>query len=117
MNDIFDADGAATVTTPALTVTAYCLASLADMDGSFNSTKSAISAALLTFIGKQPIGGVKLQGTQGRILFDDLLETAKTAKKGTRSVTLSISSDVLLSDGQIYLPAITVNVLPVAPGA
>lgn len=117
MNDIFSAEGASTVTTPALTVTAYCLASLADPDGSFNTTKSAISAALLTFIGKQPIGGVKLQGTQGRVLFDDLLETAKTAKVGTRSVSLNITSDVLLSDGEIYLPAITVNVLAVAPGA
>ncbi len=61
------------------------------------------------------------------MLFDDLLDTAKSAlgdsadtvasKRLIRSVILNITSDVLLSPGQIYLPAIAVNVLLVAPGS
>lgn len=111
INDIVTAQGAVTVTTPAITVTAYATASAQD------TAASVISAALLTFFGSLPIGGVRLQGNQGRVLFDDIMDVAKHAKDGVRSVDLSITDDVLLSEGQIYTPSVTVNVLPVAPGA
>lgn len=110
LNDIFSAEGSVTVTTPPITVTAYCVA------GARAAAPAAITAKLLTFIGKQPIGGVRLTGTHGRILYDDLLDTAKTALTGVRSVALSISSDVLLNPGEIYLPTITVNTVLVPPG-
>lgn len=110
INDIVGAQGAVSVSTPPIVVTAYATAEA-------QATASAtIAAAMLRFIGTQPIGGVRLQGTQGRILFDDLLDTAKHAKIGVRSVDLSITDDVMLNPGEIYAPLVTVNVLPVAPG-
>lgn len=110
INDIVSAEGAATVTSPAITVTAYATPAAQDL------ASPTITAKLLTFFGQQPIGGVRLQGNQGRILYDDILDTAKHALAGVRSVSLSITDDVLLNPGEIYIPTITVNVLPVAPG-
>ncbi len=108
-NDIVTVESADEVST-ALDVVAYVVSSALLTAG------DDITAALLTFNGEQPIGGVRLQGTQGRILFDDLLETAKRANAGIRSVTLSISSDVLLDPNQIYTPVVSVDVQLVAPG-
>lgn len=112
INDIVSAVSADTVTTPALTVTAYVITGIIGVE----AAELVIAQKLLAFIGQQPIGGVRLQGSQGRILFDDLLETAKTAAPGIRSVSLSITEDVILAIDEIYLPAITVNAYPVAPG-
>lgn len=118
LNDIFTAVGATTVTSPALTVTAYCIAS------AINTAPALITAALLNYIGNIPLGGTLLTGSQGRVLFTELLAAINPVPfvplsgiAGVRSASLNITSDVLLSPGQIYLPAITVNTLLVAPGS
>lgn len=108
INDIFTAVAATTVTTPALTVTVYCLPTkVATITGD-------ATTALLSYIGSVPIGGTVLTGTQGRVLYSDMLAIVQDLS-GVISVTMSITSDVLLSAGQIYAPAITVNPISVAP--
>jgi uncharacterized phage protein gp47/JayE len=119
LNDIFTAVGSTPVTTPALTATIYCTSDVV-------ATAPAIVAlALQTYIGTVPIGGSILTGATGKVLFDDLLDTAKLAYDGAsvipalrkvRSVALSITGDIPLTSGQTYQPAITVNAIPVAPG-
>jgi uncharacterized phage protein gp47/JayE len=109
INDIFTAVGATTVTSPALTITAYCISNVQ------GTVAAAITQALLNYLGTVPIGGSLLTTTQGRVIFSELVAVAQ-AVAGVRSVVFNISTDILLSPGQIYLPAITVNVLPVAPG-
>ncbi len=111
INDIVTVLPAVLVSTPALTVTAYVVSQY------IVAAPPVIESKLLTYIGKQPLGGVVLQGTQGRILYDDLLDTAKRATDGVRSVRLNITDDVLLNEGEFYAPTVTVNPLPVAPGA
>lgn len=114
INDIFTAIGASTVTSPAIALTIYCLSGVQD------TIESTAIAALLTFIGQQPIGGVVLTGTQGRILFlgPNSLSSTIDGLAGVRSFSFgAITSDILLSPGQIYLPAISATVIAVGPGA
>ncbi len=117
-NDIFTAVGATTVTSPSLTVTAYCVAS------AISTAPALITAALLNYIGSIPLGGSLLTGSQGRVIFTELIAAinpvpgvALSGIEGVRSAKLNITDDILLSPGQIYLPTITVNTLLVAPGS
>lgn len=108
LNDIISVVGATTVS-PALTVTAYALSSVLD------TIAATIGAALASYIGTVPIGGNSLQGTQGRVLYSQLLSIVQQ-QTGVKSALLSITSDVLLNPEEIYSPVITVNVQAVAPG-
>ncbi len=110
INDIVTAVAPATVTSPAVTLTAYVVSSITD------TAAASITAALLSYIGSLPIGGVRLQGTQGKVLFSRLVQTAQDVT-GVRSVIFSSpSADVLLNANEIYSPTITVNIQIVAPG-
>lgn len=109
LNDIVTAVGAATVTTPAIAITAYAVAAVKD------TIASTITAALLDYIGSLPIGGVRLQGVQGKVLLSQLISTAQ-AQTGVRSVSFSLTDDVSLNANEIYIPPITVTVQQVAPG-
>jgi uncharacterized phage protein gp47/JayE len=109
INDIVDVVPATAQADPPLTVTAYIVASEIDV------APSAIVQALQAYIGSIPIGGVRIQGTQGRVLFSELLCRAQEVA-GVRSVSLSIAGDVLLADDEIYTPTISVVAHPVSPG-
>ncbi len=111
INDIVVAVAPTTVTTPAIVITAYVVSSV------FDTAASTITAALLNYIGSLPIGGVRLQGVQGKVLFSKLVQTAQD-QEGVRSVDFTAPvEDILLNPDEIYLPAITVNIQAVAPGA
>lgn len=120
INDIFSAIPATVVSSPALTVTVYCV------PDAMQSVVGAITSALNTYLGTVPIGGTLLTGSTGVVIYDDLVDTAKSALGDTaatqnasrkiRSVALNISTNIPLSPGQIYSPAITVNPIAVAPG-
>lgn len=108
LNDIFTAQSAVTVTSPALTVTAYVFPENAA------TVPALITSALLDLFGTTPIGGKKLVGAQGYIFYDDMIDVCKVA--GQKKVALSVSADIALNPDEIYVPAITVNTILVSPG-
>lgn len=108
INDIFTAVSAVTVTTPALVITAYVYPDQAA------AVPGLITTALLSYFGSIPIGGTKLVNAQGYVLFDEINERSKV--EGTKSISLSISANIPLNSNEIYVPAITVNTINVAPG-
>jgi uncharacterized phage protein gp47/JayE len=109
INDIVTAESAVIQTSPALNITTYATA------GVQTTIAAAQTTALIAYIGSLPIGGVRLQGTQGRVIFSELVRITQS-QVGARSVDFNISSDVLLDVNEIYLPTITIDVQPVAPG-
>ncbi len=119
INDIFTAQGAVTVTSPTLNAVVYCLS--ANQSG----MASLVTAALLNYFGRLPIGGTVLTGTQGRVLFSVMMgldEPGTTAGiyddiEGLISLSFTgLTSDVLLNPGEIYGPTINVSVIAIAPG-
>lgn len=109
INDIVNVIPAVVVTTPAITIDAYVEA------GAFDTIATTMAAALNAYIGGTPIGGTRLVGSQGKIIFSELVRIAQTLSK-VRSVNFSIDDDVLLNEDEIYSPTITINPVSVAPG-
>ena len=109
INDIVTVQSAVTVTTPALTITAYVLPDEAA------ATDARIQTALLDYFGSLPIGGTKLNGSQGYVLFSQINKLCQE-QEGIKSIGLSIAADIALNSDEIYIPAITVNTINVAPG-
>lgn len=109
INDIFSVVAPAQVTSPPIVITAY-------VESAYVATiQSVMATALLANINAAPIGGYRLQGTTGRIIYSDLIEIANSLP-GVRSVKFSITDDIILNPNEIYLPTITVNPISVAPG-
>lgn len=117
INDIVVAAPATTVTTPAITVTAYASVSGRQdgqsLDDYVAALESAIAAALLAYIGGVPIGGVKLLGGSGVVPFDGMLAACKV--DNVISADLDIEDSITLAFDEIYLPTVTVNVFVVQP--
>lgn len=109
INDIVSVLAPSVLTTPPIVIDAYV------ESAQVPTAAAAITNALNTYIGSLPIGGTRLQFSQGRVIYSELVALSQD-QTGIRSVALSISSDVLLNPDQIYQPTITVNVHPVAPG-
>lgn len=107
INDIFSAESADILTTPALVITSYVL------PGDAAATPARITAALLEYFGQLRIGGKQLVTSQGYVLFDEIVKRSKTS--GVQSNEFSISANIPLAYNQIYIPAITVNTINVAP--
>lgn len=108
INDIFTAQSAVTVTTPAITVTAYVYPDDAA------TVPGLIQTALLAYFGSIPIGGTKLTTSAGYVLFDEINSRCKVP--GTKSISLSIAANIALGADEIYVPTITVNTVNVSPG-
>lgn len=109
LNDIVTAVPATTLSSPAITITAYVVSTIQD------TAAASITQAVLDYIGSIPIGGVVLLGTQGRVLFSRMLKAAQDVE-GVVSVEFASETDVMLAVDQIYTPTITVNIFTVAPG-
>lgn len=116
INDVLSVQPTATLTTPALAITAYVESRV------LATAQADIVAAVLAYLGTVPVGGVKLVGTQGLVLLDDIIEAAKLnddmdgPRDGVRSIHIPLSDNIPIADGQIYLPTVTVTLIAVAPG-
>lgn len=110
INDIVTVTSPSILTTPSLVVTAF-----AD-SGKVVAAKAAIAAVILQHVNVTPIGGYRITGSLGRVVYSELIAAAKDVD-GVRKVSLNITDDIILLPGQIYVPAlITVNVTAVSPG-
>lgn len=109
INDVLVVESAATETEPPINIIAYVTSDLAP------TAASRIVAALLAKIGEVPIGGYKLQGTQGYVIISDLISVAQ-ALDGVRSLSFDVTDNIPLAENEIYLPEINVTVHSVAPG-
>lgn len=110
LNDIVNVTSPSILTLPALIVTAF-----AD-SGKVTAAQAKILAVINEHVNATPIGGYRITGSLGRVVYSELLAAAKDVD-GVRKVSLNITDDILLNEGQIYVPvSITVNVQAVSPG-